>query len=103
MLFTLLSVRRPSSRYLAPLTSAEEGAGVGPRPGWIGCHWYRLARERGRAPTTPPLQPPQRRTRPRSRPPDDNRRTRMSSKEIREAVSDRGRGVRSRGERPPVR
>ncbi len=32
-----------------------------------------------------------------------NRRTRMSSKDIREAVSDRGRGVRSRGERPPTR
>src|SRR4030095_7055779 len=32
-----------------------------------------------------------------------NRRTRKSSKEIREAVSDRGRGVRSRGERPPTR
>jgi dihydrofolate reductase len=29
------------------------------------------------------------------------RHTRKSSKEIREAVSDRGRGVRSRGERPP--
>jgi dihydrofolate reductase len=32
-----------------------------------------------------------------------SRRTRQSSKEIREAVSDRGRGVRSRGERPPTR
>ena len=32
-----------------------------------------------------------------------NRRTRKSSKEIREAVSDRGRGVRSRGERPPTK
>jgi len=32
-----------------------------------------------------------------------NRRTRKSSKEILEAVSDRGRGVRSRGERPPTR
>jgi TrwC relaxase len=32
-----------------------------------------------------------------------NRRTRKSSKEIREAVSDRGRGVRSRSERPPTR
>jgi hypothetical protein len=32
-----------------------------------------------------------------------NRRTRKSSKEIREAVSDRDRGVRSRGERPPTR
>src|SRR5215211_6185680 len=32
-----------------------------------------------------------------------NRRTRKSSKEIRAAVSDRGRGVRSRGERPPTR
>src|SRR5712691_9323316 len=32
-----------------------------------------------------------------------NRRTRKSSKEIREAVSDRGGGVRSRGERPPTR
>src|SRR5215831_2069005 len=32
-----------------------------------------------------------------------NRRTRKSSKEIREAVSDRARGVRSRGERPPTR
>src|SRR5829696_5923965 len=32
-----------------------------------------------------------------------NWRTRKSSKEIREAVSDRGRGVRSRGERPPTR
>ena len=32
-----------------------------------------------------------------------NRRTRKSLKEIREAVSDRGRGVRSRGERPPTR
>src|SRR5216684_1960774 len=31
------------------------------------------------------------------------RRTRKSSKEIREAVSDRGGGVRSRGERPPTR
>ena len=33
----------------------------------------------------------------------DNRRTRKSSKEIREAVSDQGRGVRSRGERPSTR
>jgi hypothetical protein len=32
-----------------------------------------------------------------------NRRTRKSLKEIREAVSDRGGGVRSRGERPPAR
>src|SRR6266567_8820584 len=32
-----------------------------------------------------------------------NRRTRKSSKEIREAVSDRGGGVRSRGESPPTR
>ena len=32
-----------------------------------------------------------------------NRRTRKSSKEVREAVSDRGRGVRSQGERPPTR
>jgi hypothetical protein len=32
-----------------------------------------------------------------------NRRTSKSPKEIREAVSDRGRGVRSRGERPPAR
>jgi hypothetical protein len=32
-----------------------------------------------------------------------NRRTRRSSNEIRETVSDRGRGVRSRGERPPTR
>jgi dihydrofolate reductase len=32
-----------------------------------------------------------------------NRRTRKSSKEIRAAVSDRGRGVRSRAERPPTR
>src|SRR6266849_403971 len=32
-----------------------------------------------------------------------SRRTRKSSKEIREAVSDRGGGVRSRGERPPTR
>ena len=31
-----------------------------------------------------------------------NRRTSKSPKEIREAVSDRGRGVRSRGERPPA-
>lgn len=33
----------------------------------------------------------------------DNRRTRKSSKEIRAAVSDRGRAVRSRGEKPPTR
>ena len=33
---------------------------------------------------------------------DHNRRSRKSLKEIREAVSDRGRGVRSRGERPPA-
>ena len=32
-----------------------------------------------------------------------SRRTRKSSKEIREAVSDGGGGVRSRGERPPTR
>jgi hypothetical protein len=32
-----------------------------------------------------------------------NRRSRKSLKDIREAVSDRGRGVRSRGERPPAR
>src|SRR5262245_40022370 len=32
-----------------------------------------------------------------------HRRTRRSSKQIREAVSDRGSGVRSRGERPPTR
>jgi hypothetical protein len=31
-----------------------------------------------------------------------NRRTRKSLKEIREAVSDRSRGVRSGGERPPT-
>src|SRR5438132_1311461 len=33
----------------------------------------------------------------------DSRRTRKSSKEIREAVSDRGGGVRSGGDRPPAR
>lgn len=32
-----------------------------------------------------------------------HRRTRMSLKEIWAAMSDRGRGVRSRGERPPTR
>ena len=32
-----------------------------------------------------------------------NRRARKSSKEVRAAVSDRDRGVRSRGERPPPR
>jgi hypothetical protein len=32
-----------------------------------------------------------------------NRRTRKSLKDTREAVSDRGSGVRSRGERPPTR
>ena len=32
-----------------------------------------------------------------------HRRSRKALKEIREAVSDRGRGVRSRGERPPTR
>lgn len=32
-----------------------------------------------------------------------NRRTRQSSKEIREAVTDRGSGIRSRGGRPPTR
>jgi len=34
---------------------------------------------------------------------DEYRRTRKSLKEVREAVSDRGGGVRSRGERPPAR
>jgi hypothetical protein len=33
----------------------------------------------------------------------DSRRTRKSLKEVREAVSDRVRAVRSRGERPPAR
>ena len=41
--------------------------------------------------------------RPAGRPRYATGEARKSSKEIREAVSDRGRGVRSRGERPPTR
>jgi hypothetical protein len=41
--------------------------------------------------------------RPYGAPASTNTAYQKSSKEVREAVSDRGRGVRSRGERPPTR